>query len=357
MPSVKNWPSGSDGSAERGLRVLEEAAPGAIAEAAPGVFRVVVPVPFPPGGVGVLALEDEIDGKAVWTVVDTGLRSAESDWRRLLDGPLAGRPVARVIATHHHPDHIGLAGWFQTEFGAALWTTRTAWLYARMLQLDKPASAYPEVELFHRRCGYDAEQIERAKVRAKTGFGLTVAPLPLGYRRIKEGDAIEIGARRWRVLIGHGHAPEHACLYSESDEILIAGDQILPRISPNIGVYPIEPEGDPLGEWLASSRDLAEALHDEALVLPGHGAPFYGARTRLAEIVAEHEEALDRLAADLETPRRVVDCFEAMYGRRIGASSEGLATIETLAHLNRLVAEGRAERRLEADGAYHWRRR
>lgn len=344
-----------------GVRSTDDASHGAVAEIAPGVLRVLVPAPFPPGSVAATILEDKIDGRDVWTIVDTGLKSAESLWRELLDGPLSSRPVGRVIATHHHPDHIGLAGWFQSQQGAELWTTRTAWLYARMLQLDAPEKRgeppYPEIPAFFRRCGYDEEQLERQALRSKFNFSVLVAPMAPGFRRIVAGETIEIGARRWEVLIGHGHAPEHAMLLSRDDGLLIAGDQILPRISPNIGVYPVEPESDPVGEWLESSRLLGAALNDDLLVLPGHGAPFYGAATRLAEIVAEHEEALDRLEASLAEPRRVIDCFEPMYQKRISAAAEGLATVETLAHLNHLRAADRAERRLGEDGVYWWRRK
>lgn len=349
---VKNWPPTGSG----GVRLLERRWPNEPTEIAPGVFSAVVPVPFPPGGVGVYALADRIDGADAWTIVDTGLRSAQDAWRELLAGPLAGRPIRRVIVTHHHPDHIGLAGWMQAEFGAELWTTRTAWLYARMMQLDAPTAPHPETERFYRRCGYDADQLERQRLRGRVGFAQMVAPLPPGYRRLKEDDELTIGGRRWRVLIGDGHAPEHALLYCAEDEILIAGDQILPKISPNIGVYPNEPDADPLGDWLASSEALAARLHDDILVLPGHGSPFFGAATRLQAVVAEHEAALGRLEGHLETPRRVVDCFSALYERSIGPSAEGLATVETLAHLNRLAAEGRATRRLEEDGALYWRR-
>ena len=333
-----------------------EAKPVDVQTVAPGVLRIELPIPFPPGGVAALAIEDKLDGRDVWTIVDTGLRSAEPVWRELLDGPLAARPVGRVIATHYHPDHIGCAGWFQTEFNAELWTTRTAWLCARMLQLDANDGFGADKERFFQRCGYDEAQMERARNRAKIGFSIMVAPLPLGYRRIVEGENIEIGGRSWRVLIGDGHAQEHALLLCEEEGILIAGDQILPRISPNIGVYPAEPEEDALGDWLRSCAQLRDALDDEMLVVPGHGDPFRGAASRLEELIGQHRETLDRLESHLAEPRRLVDCFETMYGRPIKPAAEGLATVETLSHLRRLVVERRAERTLEDDGAYRWRK-
>lgn len=326
--------------------------PGEPTEVAENILMIPIPVPFPPGTVNCLALR-EADG---WTLIDTGLRGAEgrSLWLRLMAEALENRPIRRLIATHHHPDHLGLAGWFQRDHGAELWTSRTAWLFARMLQLDAWTEPPEEAEAFMRRAGYDQDMLERYRERAARNFSVTVEPMPLGFRALAEGSLLEAGGRSWRVAFGHGHAPDHLVLISEDDDLVIAGDQILPTITPNIGVYPTEPEADPLGDWISSCKTFSERLDDSRLILPGHGDPFRGARRRLIDVAAKHQRALDRLTEHLTTPRTLVECFPALYRREITPALEGLATVEAAAHLNRLMHAKRAIRRQQAQGADLW---
>lgn len=324
-------------------------------EVAPGVILIPIPVPFPPGAVNCAALA-EPDG---WTLVDTGLNTEDTKaaWETHLRETLGGRPVLRVFATHHHPDHLGLAGWFQTVHGAELWTTRTAWLFARMLHLDDWSEPPAEMVRFHARCGYDDAQMARWRKRAMLNFTVSVAPMPLGVRTVAKGASVTLGGRRWRVAFGHGHAPDHAVLLSDAETpgdppggLALVGDTALPKITPNIGVYATEPEADPLGDWMESCARLGPLLGDARLILPGHGDPYRGAARRLALVHAKHARGLDRLAAHLADPHTVVDCWPALYRREIGPALEGLATVETLAHLHRLRADGRAER-LRREGA------
>ncbi|MEG8018307.1 MBL fold metallo-hydrolase [Sphingomonas sp. LR55] len=147
--------------------------------------------------------------------------------------------------------------------------------------------------------------------------------------------------------------PEHACLYDEAGGILIAGDQVLPRISPNVSLGVTEPNADPLGEWFASIAKL-KTLPADLLVLPGHGDPFAGLHTRLDAMDREHRERLNELAVFLAEPRRAVDCFGRLFRRAIGPDVLGMATGEALAHLRRLEVEGRATRETH-DGVWWWR--
>lgn len=331
----------------------EPPADGAALEVAEGVLWARLPMPMPPGSVNVYALDDG-DG---WTVVDTGIDLAPSReaWARLLAGPLAGRAVRRVVATHHHPDHIGLAGWFQAAHGAELLTTRTAWLFARMLRLDEQPRPTPETLAFWRAAGMDPDVLAERAAGRPFNFADVVAPMPLGFTRIAQGDRLAAGGRRWRVEIGHGHAPEHATLWSEDDALVLAGDQVLPGITPNLGVYATEPDADPVGEWLAACRRLAGLARPEHRVLPGHKLPFTGLPERLAQLIANHEGALARLVAHLREPRTAAECFPALYRRPIGAAEYGLALGEAVGHLNHLLRTGRATRERRADGAWAWR--
>ncbi|MHC0054223.1 MBL fold metallo-hydrolase [Actibacterium sp. D379-3] len=336
------------------IRYPWRAAPeeGTATEVAPGVLWMRLPLPMKLDHVNVYALDDG-DG---WTIIDTGLATGKGRiiWECCLAGPLAGKPVRRVIATHHHPDHIGLAGWFQTVHGAELCTTRTAWLLARMLVLDAQDRPAEESVAFWRGAGMDPAMLAQRQAERPYNFADTVAPLPLGYRRIKQDDVIRIGGRDWHVHIGHGHAPEHATFWSRDDNLVLGGDQLLPSISPNLGVYATEPEADPVGEWLESCERFATLAQDDQLVLPGHKLPFTGLPIRLRQLIDNHHSALDRLLAYLDRPHTATECFIVLFRRDIGASEYGLALVEAVAHLNHLLQAGQVTRQRRADGAWLW---
>ncbi len=323
---------------------------------APGVLWLRFPLPMKLDHVNVYAL-DEGDH---WTVIDTGFASKKSKalWREAMAGPLGGKPVKRVVVTHHHPDHIGLAGWFQSEFDAELVTTRTAWLTARMLTLDEQAVAPAESLSFYRKSGMDSDMLDKRSKDRPFNFADVVAPLPLGYTRIKQGDTITMGGRVWDIHIGNGHAPEHATFWSRDDNLVIAGDQILPSISPNVGVYPTEPMADPIGEWLEACERLAPLARPDHLVLGGHKLPFTGLPRRMEQLIDNHHGALKRLIAFIETPKSATECFPTLFKRSIGEGEYGLALVEAVAHLSHLYQTGHATRSLRAgDGAWVYQRK
>jgi glyoxylase-like metal-dependent hydrolase (beta-lactamase superfamily II) len=332
----------------------EPPVPGAAVTVADGVLWMRLPLPLALDHVNVYALE-EPDG---WTIVDTGFdsRRARAEWQLLLDGPLRGRPVRRVLATHHHPDHVGLAGWFQAEQDAGLIATRTAWLMARMLLLDEQERPGPESMAFYTACGMDAARLDQRRAERPFNFVDVSAPLSPVYTRMKAGDRLTLGGRHWRVEVGHGHAPEHAVLFEEGGDLVIAGDQVLPGISPHLGLYVTEPEADPVADWLESCTRLRGLARPEHLVLPGHKTPFTGLAERLTLLIDNHEGALDRLEAFLSEPRTGPDCFVPLFRRDIRDSEYGLALSETVAHLNALRHAGRAVRWTDAGGVWHWRR-
>lgn len=328
-------------------------APGEAIEVDEGLLWMRLPLPMALDHVNVYALDDG-DG---WTLVDTGFDSRKSRaiWEALLAGPLASKPVRRLVVTHHHPDHIGLAGWFQTR-GAELVTTRTAWLYARMLTLDEQDRPVPQQMAFWRAAGMEPGLLAKRAAERPFNFCDVVAPIPLGFTRIVEGDTIKAGGRHWRIRCGDGHAPEHATLWSEADGWVIGGDQLLPGISANIGVYPTEPEADPLGEWLESCARFAEVARPDHRVLPGHKLPFAGLPLRLRQMAENHQTALDRLIDHLSSPRVATACFPALFHRSIGEAEYGLALVETVAHLNYLLQRGLARRELTPGDIWLWER-
>jgi glyoxylase-like metal-dependent hydrolase (beta-lactamase superfamily II) len=327
--------------------------PGAVTEIAPGAFWVRLPLPMALDHVNCFAFDEG----GSWTLVDPGMDTPKcrAVWEAVLSGPLAGKPVGRIIVTHHHPDHIGLAGWFMAR-GAELWTTRTSWLFARMLVLDEQPAATAETVGFWRRAGMDPALLARRAAERPFNFADVVHPLPLGYRRIAEGEVLAIGGREWRVHTGDGHAPEHATFWSLSDDLVIGGDQLLPSISANLGVYATEPLADPVAEWLTSCARFAGIAEDRHLVLPGHKLPFTGLPLRLGQMIDNHLGALGRLRKLLrDQPRSAVECFPALFKRPIGEAEYGLALVEAVAHLNHLLHKKEVSRTLRSeDGPWIW---
>lgn len=327
--------------------------PASALEVAEGVFWMRVPLPMALDHVNVYALDDG-DG---WTIVDTGLNTSRtrSLWEKLMAGPLSGKPVSRVLVTHHHPDHIGCAGWFQSVHGAELVTTRTAWLFARMLSLDAQETPVAETLLHYRRAGMDPELYAQRAAERPFNFSDVLWPMPLGFSRIAEGNVIQAGGRKWDVRIGNGHSPEHATLWSRDDNLVIGGDQLLPSISPNLGVYATEPGADPVADWMEACTRLATFARDDHLVLPGHKLPFTGLPARMVQKIENHHGALRRLRAHLGEWRTACDCFAPLFKRSIGPGEYGLAMVEAVAHVNHLHHLGETDRAEREDGAWVYR--
>jgi glyoxylase-like metal-dependent hydrolase (beta-lactamase superfamily II) len=326
--------------------------PGKALEVASGVYWLRMPLPFALNHINVWAL-DEGDG---WTIVDTGVQSEEtaSAWQSAFADVMLGKPVKRVISTHMHPDHIGMAGWLTQRFGCRLWTTRLEYLNCRLLVADTGREPPADAVRFYRAAGWDVEAIEYYKARFGS-FGKAVYALPDSYRRIVDGEELPIGPRPWRAVVGRGHSPEHLCLYCPELRVLISGDQVLPRISSNVSVFPTEPEADPLTEWLESLASIKQRVAADVLVLPAHNTPFGGLHGRLDDLVDGHERALQRLHRLLAEPKRAVDVFSVLFRRPVDTKLLGMATGESLAHLNCLIRRGLAVRETDTHGVDWYR--
>lgn len=312
----------------------------------PGLHGVRFALPFALDHVNIWLVE-EADG---WTVVDTGLADerTRARWRELRNGLLANRPITRVVATHYHPDHMGLAGWLCGETGAELWTSRTEWLTARLYAQDTSEEWVAAGRRFDHRAGLDDQLIDERAARGNL-YRRRVVPPPPSFRRVRDDDRLRCDGSDWRVIVGRGHAPEMLCLFSAEHKVLIAGDQVLPKISPNVSVWPSEPQADPLADFLDSLARFRE-LPEDCLVLPSHGLPFRGLRERIDQLIAHHHERLALALEACTTPVTLAEVMPRLFDRALDAHQLQFALGESLAHLNFLVGRGRLESRADDDG-------
>ena len=320
--------------------------PGKTIEVVPGIHWIRLPLPFQLNHINVWLIED---GKG-WAVVDTGINSNTTKglWEQVF-AHVGGKPITRVIVTHLHPDHVGLAGWLTEKFDVPLYMSRTDYLLCRTLVMDTGQPAPEDGVLFYKAAGFPDDALETYRKRFG-GFGMGVYRLPQSYRRLVEGQDLVIGKHRWRIVVGRGHAPEHACLWCPELKLMISGDQILPRISSNVSVFPTEPEANPLQEWLDSCKHLRALIPEHTLILPSHNEPFYGVQTRMNQLIDGHEEGMAKVLELCATPRRAVDVFPALFRTKITSGNYGMATGESLAHLNCMIARDQIKRTRDADG-------
>ncbi len=321
-------------------------------EVAAGVLWVRMPLPFTLQWINLWLIEDG-DGFAL---VDTGVATevTREHWRSIFENVLQGRPITRVICTHMHPDHIGLAGWITRKFGCRLWISRLEYVTCRMLVADTGREAPEEGVRFYRAAGWDEDALDSYRVRFG-GFGKAVSRLPDAFRRLCDEEVIDIGGRPWTIVTGNGHCPEHVCLWQKDLNVFISGDQILPRISSNVSVFPTEPDGDPLTDWISSCEKIHATVTGNPLVLPSHNEPFFGLEARARHLVDGHERTLARVEKRLaQGEKRAVDLFGALFARTIGPDLLGMATGETIAHLNCLISRGKAKVRVSEDGVAYY---
>jgi len=335
-------------------------ASGTALEVAPGVRWIRMDLPFALNHINLWLLRDEIDGQAGWTIVDCCISRDESkaQWEAIFASQLEGLPVLRVVVTHMHPDHIGLAHWLCERWDVRLWVSATDFNVARLACNGMNIFGGDSAANFFALHGLtDPDSVE--KIRARTGYySLMVPAVPNKFTRLMDGMDLRIGGRRWRCISGYGHAPEHIALYCDDASlpapVLISGDMVLPRISTNISVYDIEPESNPLALFLASI-DKFKALAPNTLTLPSHGKPFEGLHTRIQQLHDHHRDRLDEvMEACAASPCSAADILPVMFKRPLDLHQTTFAMGEAIAHLHLLWFEERLQRRLGADGIYRF---
>jgi glyoxylase-like metal-dependent hydrolase (beta-lactamase superfamily II) len=333
-------------------------------EVAPGVRWLRMTLPFQLNHINLWLLRDELPGDdgpvQGWTIVDCGIANDETQaaWERIFATQLDGLPVLRVIVTHMHPDHMGNAHWLTARWNARLWISATDFDTARLASQATAGFGGPATADFMASHGL-VEPGAHAQISARQNYYVKMVPkVPATYRRLLDGDRIAVGSGAarsdWVCHVGYGHAPEHMSLYNARLGVLISGDMVLPRISTNVSVVDVEPEGNPLTLYLDSLRRL-QALPAEALVLPSHGRPFRGLHTRIDQLIGHHDERFaEVIEACGEAPQSAADLLPVLFKRPLDLHQTTFAMGESIAHLHALWFEGRLKRRVDADGVHRF---
>jgi glyoxylase-like metal-dependent hydrolase (beta-lactamase superfamily II) len=331
----------------------------------PGVHWVRMPLPFALDHINLWVLDDEVDGRAGYTVIDSGITSdvTKQAWEQLFDGAFAGRPMLRLLCTHFHPDHFGLAWWLVTGGDTArwkvpLWMSATEYAFGRFLSLGADQTTGESAASHFARNGLDdPDALARVRARGSGHYPKLVPSCPASFRRVQDGDEVAVGPaqakRVFRALVGFGHAPEHVSLFCEDDRLLISGDMVLPRISTNVSVFDLEPDGNPLPRYL-HSLDRLLLLPADTLVLPSHGKPFTGLHARIAQQHAHHADRLAEVLDACATPQTAASIVPLLFKRALDLHQTTFALGEALAHLHALWYDGSVTRRLDDQGVYRF---
>jgi glyoxylase-like metal-dependent hydrolase (beta-lactamase superfamily II) len=331
-------------------------AAGSSLEIATGLRWLRMPLPFALDHINLWLLQD---GEG-WTIVDCGIATdlTKRLWEQVFAAPLGAHSgplqARRVLVTHCHPDHVGLAHWLCQRFGATLWMSQAEYLTAHAIR-EGVAGYTPDNLLgMYRRNGLAGEALEKMTSRGNR-YRLAVPEFPQSYRRIMDGDEIDIGAHRWRVIMGYGHAPEHAALYCSELGVLISGDMVLPKISTNISVWSVDPDGNPLQQFLDSLKRYA-GLPVDTLVLPSHGLPFRGLRERIEQLEEHHRQRCEELLDACTRPLSAFEAVPTLFQRELDTHQLFFAMGEAMAHLHYLYYQGSLKREFDTDGVIRYMR-
>ena len=322
---------------------------GTLIDVVPGEIRWLrMPLPLALNHINLYLLRD-FEG---WCLVDTGFDTplTRTLWEQII--PALEGPITGIICTHHHGDHCGLAGWLTEKLRVPLYMSRAEYFAMRIFH-DSLALESWEYKEYYRRCGIGTAEFNQIADAVKLLRGEST--LAFAYHRLADGDELTVGSHRWLVQTGDGHSPEHCSLHCAELGILLSGDQLLARISPNVGVLPFEPDANPLAEWLAAIERVGR-LPDDALVLPAHELPFFGLGRRAFELKQHHLNVLERLVDFCkEKPDTVCGLSRRLFKDRHGPLDSILAVSETQAHISYLWAQGRVTQHLKADGSFEYR--
>ena len=325
---------------------------GKLIDVAPGIKWLRMPLPLALNHINLYLIRDH-DG---WMIVDTGLATERTRelWQKIITEKLAGERITGVICTHFHFDHAGLAGWLTEWLRVPLYMSYGEYYTLRVVAAEKGDEVPWEHQEFFRHAGFPAEALAEVMIVVRMAHWLMTPP-PASFRRLRHGERLTIGEREWHLHVGEGHAPEHMLLHCPQDNLLIAGDQLLPRITSNVGIMPSEPEADLLAYWFATLDNLA-LLPADTFVLPAHELPYYGLVPRVAQLHTHHEQQFAKiLKLCAEQALSAYETAVALFPTRKNSMDDLMAMGECLAHLTHLRKRGEITRTLGVDGVYYFR--
>ena len=327
---------------------------GTLREVAPGVFWLAMPMSGSLAFINLYLLEDQ-DG---WWIIDTGLANKETSevWQQVFDNALGGKPVVGVICTHMHPDHIGQAKDITDRFRCPLYMTQSEYFQARAFANGGGNSRSGWIgEQFYTQAGMPTDYLEQlAKMwESRSSEGMSMPTMVQGYERLQDGQILRIGGTDWQIVVGAGHSPEHACLYSAALKVLISGDQILPIITSNVSVHPTEPNANPLKQWMESHDHFLEVIPSDTFVLPAHNLPFFGVRLR--DLINHHEDRMLAIEEACVEPQIAKDLLPVLFARKLDSRQMMMALGEAIAHVHLLMHRNRLQREEAADGVFRFR--
>ncbi|MEZ5675259.1 Glyoxylase, beta-lactamase superfamily II [Thalassovita litoralis] len=315
--------------------------PGDVIEVRPGILWARLALPFQLDHVNIYFLQDN-DG---WMIVDGGIsnKQTRAAWEALLNGPFAGEKFTGLIITHHHPDHIGMAGWLCEKLDIPMLTSRTSFLSCMMFAHSPAVMEATPYSEFYARHGMAPEIAALVSTQGHNYLRMLSTP-PFTYRRLYHGMTLPIGDRKFQVLTGDGHCAEQVMLYLPEEKLFLAADQVIEKISPNVSVMATEPEGNPLGGFIHSLNYLKRELPEDVLVLSGHRLPFYGLHIRCTDLVAHHEERCGMIHDACRTRDiSANDLIPVIFHRQLDPHQMSFAFSEVLAHVNFMVKRGQLE--------------
>ena len=325
-------------------------AEGSVTEVYPGIYWLSTPLPFRLRAINLWLLKDG-DG---WTIVDCGYKrdDVQAQWRQVWESSLGDRPVRRIIVTHFHPDHMGNSKWMCESWGVQPEMSESEWLFANLAVNECNTDNIAARARFYERHGLDDERV-RIFLNEVIRYGAGCA-VPESYLRLHDGEITLIDGKRWQVLVGYGHSPEHVSLYCEELGVMISGDQILPEITPNVSLWPSEPEADPLGGFLETMSRFRPILRKDTLVLPSHRRPFVGVHVRFDELEHHHHRRLQKVMNVVGGGITAGDLLNHLFPVKLDGHQIGFAMNEALAHLNHLMHQGRLRRVCGSDGGFRF---